>query len=138
MTIYDCSILELPKVPNAAGNLTALENGSAIPFDTQRVYYIYDVKSGQDRGAHAHKELEQCIVAVSGAFEVLLDDGQRKKVIRLDRPNIGLNVKPGMWRQLFNFSAGAVCLVLASHPYDEDDYIRDYEEFQAYVHDSEG
>ena len=132
-TVYDCGVLQLTKIFNTAGSLTVLENGSRIPFDIKRLYYIYDVKSGQDRGAHAHKQLEQCIVAVSGAFEVLLDDGQQKKVFSLDRPNIGLHVKPGMWRQLFNFSGGAVCLVLASHPYDEADYIRDYDAFLDYT-----
>jgi hypothetical protein len=132
-TVYDCGVIRLPKVLNPAGNLTALENSLSLPFDVRRVYFIYDVVSGQDRGAHAHKELEQCIVAINGAFEVLLDDGDRKKVFRLDRPDIGLHVQPPMWRQLLNFSGGSVCLVLASEGYDEDDYIHDYETFQAYV-----
>jgi oxalate decarboxylase/phosphoglucose isomerase-like protein (cupin superfamily) len=132
-TVYDCGTIRLPKVLNPAGNLTALENSISLPFDIRRVYFIYDVASGCDRGAHAHKELEQCIVAASGSFEVLLDDGSRTKVFRLDRPDIGLHVPPPMWRRLFNFSGGSVCLVLASRPYEEDDYIHDYETFEDYV-----
>lgn len=132
-TVYDCGVIRLPKVLNPAGNLTALENNLSLPFSVRRVYFIYDVTSGEDRGAHAHKDLEQCIIAVSGAFEVLLDDGERKKVFRLDRPDMGLHVRSPMWRRLLNFSGGSVCLVLASAPYDEDDYIHDYEAFQRYT-----
>jgi hypothetical protein len=129
-SIYNCSIIHLPKENNRAGNLTAMENQISIPFDIRRVYYLYDIPSGADRGGHAHKKLEQYIVAASGAFDVLIDDGTCKKIVRLDRPNIGLHIVPGIWRELLNFSSGAICLVLASHGYDDEDYIRNYEEFK--------
>ena len=128
-SVYDCSIHHLPKVENPAGNLTALENSDTIPFAVKRVYYLYDVPGGQERGAHAHRELGQFMVAVSGAFEVLLNDGRNEKVVRLDRPAVGLHIVPGIWRKLLNFSSGAVCLVLASEEYDEEDYTRDYNNF---------
>lgn len=120
----------LPKVHNRAGNLTALENQSNIPFEIKRVYYLYDVPGGEDRGGHAHRELQQFIVAVSGAFDVLIDDGINKKIVHLDRPYIGLHVVPGIWRELLNFSSGAICLVLASEKYIEEDYIREYQYFK--------
>ncbi|ASQ91585.1 hypothetical protein CHL67_02510 [Prosthecochloris sp. GSB1] len=129
-SVYDCSIMHLPKVHNRAGNITALENGTSIPFDVRRVYYLYDVPGGEERGGHAHFELQQFVVAVSGAFDVLLDDGVNKKVVHLDRPFIGLHITTGIWRELLNFSSGSVCLVLASHRYDESDYIRDYDNFK--------
>jgi len=129
-SVYDCSIMHLPKVHNRAGNITALENGTSIPFDVRRVYYLYDVPGGEERGGHAHYELQQFVVAVSGAFDVLLDDGTNKKVVHLDRPFIGLHITTGIWRELLNFSSGSVCLVLASHRYDEKDYIRDYDNFR--------
>lgn len=128
-TVYNCSIIHLPKVHNRAGNLTALENNDNIPFEIKRVYYLYDVPGGEDRGGHAHYELQQFIVAVSGAFDVLLNDGINKKVVHLDRPYIGLHILPGIWRELLNFSSGAICLVLASHKYEEEDYIREYNQF---------
>ena len=131
-SIYNCGILHLPKIHKRAGNITAIENQIHAPFDIQRVYYLYDVPGGADRGGHAHKELQQFIVAVSGAFDVLLDDGVNKKVIHLDRPFIGLHIVPGIWRELLNFSSGSVCLVMASHKYDEKDYIRDYDEYVNY------
>ena len=129
-TVYNCSIIHLPKVHNRAGNLTALENNQNIPFDIRRVYYLYDVPGGEDRGGHAHLELQQFIVAVSGAFDVLMDDGINKKIIHLDRPYIGLHIVPGIWRELLNFSSGAICLVLASDTYNESDYIREYDDFK--------
>lgn len=129
-TIYNCSLFLLPKVHNRAGNITSLENQLSIPFEIKRVYYLYDVPGGQNRGGHAHKELEQIIVAASGAFDVLLDDGNNKKIVRLDRPYIGLYIVSGIWRELLNFSSGAICLVLASHKYSENDYIRDYSCFK--------
>ena len=129
-SVYDCCIHHLPKVENPAGNLTALENSDTIPFEVKRVYYLYDVPGGQERGAHAHRELEQFMVAVSGAFEVLVNDGRNEKVIRLDRPAVGLHIVPGIWRKLLNFSSGAICLVLASRKYDESDYIRHYTSFK--------
>ena len=131
-SVYDCSIIQLPKVHNPAGNITALENGINVPFDIKRVYYLYDVPGGEERGGHAHKELQQFIISISGAFDVLLDDGINKKIVRLDRPYIGLHIVPGIWRELLNFSSGAICLVLASEKYMVDDYIRDYQEFLNY------
>jgi dTDP-4-dehydrorhamnose 3,5-epimerase-like enzyme len=131
-SIYNCSILQLPKIHNRAGNITALENNIHLPFEVKRVYYLYDVPAGEERGGHAHRELQQIVVAASGAFDVLLNDGTNKKIVHLDRPFIGLHIVPGIWRELLNFSSGAVCLVLASHKYDEKDYIRDYENFKAY------
>jgi dTDP-4-dehydrorhamnose 3,5-epimerase-like enzyme len=131
-SIYNCSILQLPKIHNRAGNITALENNIHLPFDIKRVYYLYDVPAGEERGGHAHRELQQIVVAASGAFDVLLNDGTNKKIVHLDRPFIGLHIVPGIWRELLNFSSGAVCLVLASHKYDEKDYIRDYRDFLEY------
>jgi len=128
-SIYNCGLVHLPKIHNRAGNITALENKLNVPFEVQRVYYLYDIPGGESRGGHAHKELQQFIVAVSGAFDVLLDDGTNKKVIHLDRPYIGLHIVPGIWRELLNFSSGAVCLVLASQKYDEKDYIRTYDNY---------
>lgn len=133
-SIYNCSILQLPKIHNRAGNITALENNIHLPFEVKRVYYLYDVPAGEERGGHAHRELQQIVVAASGAFDVLLNDGTNKKIVHLDRPFIGLHIVPGIWRELLNFSSGAVCLVLASHKYDEKDYIRDYWNFLAYKH----
>jgi dTDP-4-dehydrorhamnose 3,5-epimerase-like enzyme len=105
-----------------------------IPFEINRVYYIYDVPGGSDRGGHAHKELEQFVIAVSGAFDVLLDDGVNKTTIRLDRPNNALHIKKGIWRETRNFTSGSICMVIASHPYDPDDYINEYENFKLYRH----
>jgi len=131
-TIYECEIIDFSKIHNRAGNITALENNISIPFDVRRIYYLYDIPGGEERGGHAHKELQQFVIAASGAFEVILDDGTNKKVIRLDRPYIGLHIIPGIWREIINFSSGAICLVLASHKYDEADYIRDYERYKEY------
>lgn len=131
-SVYDCCILPLSKVHNRAGNITVVEGNENIPFETKRIYYLYDIPSGENRGGHAHKDLQQLIVATSGSFDVLLDDGKNKKIIRLDRPNMGLYVVPGIWRELFEFSSGSVCLVLASRKYEDADYIRDYKEFIEY------
>ena len=132
-SVFDCSIVELDKHhSDRKGNLSVVENGVTLPFDVRRVYYLYDVPGGESRGAHAHKELSQLIVAASGSFNVVLDDGKCKRTFFLNRPNQGLYVKPGMWRDLCDFSSGAVCMVLASHPYDESDYIRDYNDFLLY------
>jgi hypothetical protein len=127
--VYDCVILPLSKIHNRAGNITIVEGQENIPFDVRRIYYLYDIPSGEDRGGHAHKELHQLIVAASGSFNVLLDDGQNKKIVTLNRPDYGLMVVPGIWRELFEFSSGAICLVLASQKYDQDDYLRSYEQF---------
>jgi len=131
-SVYDCSIVYLPKVHNRAGNLTALENGVHIPFSIRRVYYLYDIPGGAERGGHAHKNLQQFVIAISGAFDVLIDDGLSKRVVHLDRPYIGLHIVSGIWRELVNFCSGAICMVLASDKYLEDDYIRDYGLFLAY------
>lgn len=128
-TIYNCCVVELNKIHNRSGNITAVEGNSDIPFEIQRVYYLYDVPSGVERGGHAHKELHQLVVAASGSFNVVLDDGRSKKVIELNRPNFGLLIVPGIWRELINFSSGAICLVLASNKYAESDYIREYNDF---------
>jgi hypothetical protein len=133
VSAYECNIVYLPKIHNEAGNITALENRKNIPFDVKRVYYLYDVPGGAERGGHGHKNLQQFIIALSGSFDVLLDDGTNKKIVHLDRPYIGLHIIPGIWRELLNFSSGAICLVLASSLYDTDDYIRDYEHYTEYV-----
>jgi hypothetical protein len=128
--VYDCSIIELDKHhSDRKGNLSVVENGETLPFNVKRVYYLYDVPGGEARGSHAHKELEQLIVAVSGSFKVTLDDGKVKRSFFLNRPYQGLYVKSGMWRNLEDFSSGAVCMVLASEVYKKEDYIRDYNEF---------
>ena len=129
MTLDDCRIIELPKITDPRGNLSFIEAGRHIPFDIKRVYYLYDVPGGADRGSHAHKRLQQFIIAMSGSFDVILDDGTGKKRYHLNRSYYGLYVCPMMWRELDNFSSGSVCLVLASDYYDESDYIRDYDEF---------
>jgi len=129
MAISDCKIIQLPKIEDVRGNLSFIEGGQHVPFDIKRVYYLYDVPGGSDRGSHAHKNLYQFIVAMSGSFDVVLDDGQDKKRFHLNRSYYGLYVCPMMWRYLDNFSSGAVCMVLASSYYNESDYIRDYREF---------
>ncbi len=129
-SVFDCSMVELDKHhSDRKGNLTVVENGVTLPFDVKRVYYLYDVPGGESRGAHAHRDLEQLIIAASGSFTVTLDDGMSKRSFFLNRPYQGLYVKPGLWRDLGDFSSGAVCMVLASEVYDNADYIRDYQEF---------
>lgn len=122
----NCRIIDLPKITDARGNLTFVEGGNHIPFDIARVYYLYDVPGGAERGGHAHKELRQMIIAMSGSFDVVLDDGTEKKRFHLNRSYQGLIVTPMIWRELDNFSSGSVCMVLASNRYDEADYYRDY------------
>lgn len=129
MPLSDCRFLDLPKIHDPRGNLTYIEGMQHIPFDIQRVYYLYDVPGGSDRGAHAHKNLHQFVVAMSGSFDVVLDDGDRKRRFHLNRSYFGLYICPMMWRFLDNFSSGAVCMVLASRHFDPADYIRDYDEF---------
>ncbi len=129
-TIRDCEVLTLPRIQTESGAITALNNGKEIPFHTQRVYYLYDVPGGAERGGHAHKELYQLIVAASGSFDVVIDDGTMKRTITLNRPYHGLLIVPGIWRELVNFSSGAICLVMASMEYRVDDYIREYEVFK--------
>ena len=128
--VFDCTMVELDRHhSDRKGNLTVVENGQTLPFDVKRVYYLYDVPGGENRGSHAHKELSQLIIAASGSFTVTLDDGRCKRSFFLNRPYQGLYVKPGMWRDLEDFSSGAVCMVLASEVYQKEDYIRDYQEF---------
>ncbi len=124
-----CKILSLPKISDPRGNLTFVEGRVHVPFDIQRVYYLYDVPGGAERGGHAHRTLHQFLIAMSGSFDILLDDGRRKERVSLNRSYHGLYIAPMMWRELDNFSTGAVCLVLASAPYNESDYFRDYNEF---------
>ena len=133
MGLERARLIELRRIANPKGNLTPIESGTDIPFDIQRVYYLYDVPGGEARGGHAHRSLEQLIIAVSGSFDVVLDDGRRRQTFTLNRSHVGLHVVPGLWRELENFSSGSVCLVLASERYDEADYIRDYETFVAAV-----
>lgn len=131
-TVYSCSVLEIDKHHNTQGNISVVENGATIPFDVKRVYYLYDVPGGESRAGHAHKKLQQLIVAASGSFDVTIDDGVLKRTFTLNRPYHGLLIVPGIWREIDNFSSGSVCLVLASTLYDENDYIRDYKEFKAF------
>ncbi|MBL4608246.1 MAG: WxcM-like domain-containing protein [Pseudomonadales bacterium] len=129
MGVNSCKIIELPKINDPRGNLTFIEGGQHVPFDIKRVYYLYDVPGGSERGGHAHKELHQLIVAMSGSFDVLLNDGKEEKRFHLNRSYYGLLVNNMIWRELDNFSSGSVCMVLASNLYDESDYYRNYDEF---------
>lgn len=130
MNIKDCRIIDLPKITDPRGNLTFIEGGGRhVPFDIKRVYYLYDVPGGAERGGHGHKALHQLIIAMSGSFDVLLDDGYEKKRFHLNRSYYGLYVCPMIWRELDNFSSGSVCMVLASNLYDEEDYYREYDPF---------
>jgi hypothetical protein len=131
-TVYECSIIEIDKHHHQKGNISVIENNKTIPFDVKRVYYLYDVPGGESRGGHAHKELQQLIVAASGSFNITLNDGVVKRTFHLNHPYQGLLVVPGIWRELDDFSSGSVCLVLASHLFETSDYIRDYEEFIKY------
>lgn len=131
MSLDNCHIIDLPKISDPRGNLTFIEQGRHVPFDIQRVYYLYDVPGGSERGGHAHKGLHQLIIAMSGSFDVVLDDGQLKKRYHLNRSYYGLYVCPMIWRELDNFSSGSVCMVLASNLYDETDYYRDYDAYLA-------
>ncbi len=133
-TLDQCQLIELPKISDPRGNLTFVEADRHIPFEIKRVYYLYDVPGGAERGGHAHKGLHQLIIAMSGSFDIHLDDGQNKKMIRLNRSYNGLYVCPMIWREMDNFSSGAVCMVLASNFYDESDYYRDYNEFMKDVY----
>ena len=128
-SINDCSLLYLDKNHRIKGNMTVLEAGSTMPFHIKRIYYLYDIPGGEERGGHAHKALRQWIIAVSGSFDVELSDGNYKKTVTLNRPYQALTIVPGIWRELKNFSSGAICLVVASHKYDESDYIREYIDF---------
>lgn len=129
-SVNDCSVIELERHQGERkGDLSVVQNDGMLPFDVKRIYYLYDVPGGSSRGAHAHRQLSQLIVAASGSFQVTLDDGKLKRTFFLNRPYQGLLVRPGIWRDLADFSSGAVCMVLASEVYDKEDYIRDYQDF---------
>ena len=132
-TVFDCNFYHLKKIGDRKGHITPIENGVDIPFDVQRVFYLYDIPGGESRGAHAHRECHQLLVAASGSFEVLLDDGNTKRQVMLNRPYYGLHIPPKIWASEVNFSAGAICLVLTSHFFDAQDYVRDYQEFLSSV-----
>lgn len=129
MNIENCTLIELPKISDPRGNLTFIEGNHHIPFEIKRVFYLYDVPTGADRGAHAHKQLHQFLICLSGSFDVSLDDGGQKKTVHLNRPWHGLHIPPMIWAAEVNFDPGSVCLVFASDKYDEADYIRDYAQF---------
>ncbi len=129
-TVYDCSFIELPRIEYRAGNITPVYGNINIPFKIRRVFYTYDIPGGEARGAHAHRECHQFLVAAGGSFEVALDDGVNRRTVLLNRPFYGLHIPPGIWAAEQGFSSGSVCLVLASTPFDENDYIRDYNEFR--------
>jgi hypothetical protein len=130
VNVYNSSVIQLPKIKNRSGNITVLENVKAVlPFEIKRIFYLYDIPGGESRGAHAHKECHQVLIAASGSFEVLLDDGITKRQVQLNRANMGLHIPPGLWASEVNFSSGSICLVLTSHHYDEMDYIREYSDF---------
>jgi len=133
--IHSCNVIELSKIHNPAGNITVIQNSRYHPFRIRRIYYLYDVPSGSERGGHAHKALYQLIIAASGSFDVIVDDGRNKKIIQLNRPDYGLMIVPGIWRDIVNFSSGAICLVLASEKFDRNDYILDYSQFQLFRDD---
>lgn len=131
-SVNDCTIIHLDKIHNRAGNITIVEGGRNVPFQVERVYYLYDIPGGASRGGHAHKKLAQLVVAASGSFKVVLDDGNQQVTHELNRPDRGLLIAPGIWRELHDFSSGAICLVLASEKYEESDFIRNYHDFQLY------
>lgn len=131
-SVYECSIIELPRLQNRAGNITPVTNSREIPFDIKRIFYIYDIPGGEDRGAHAHRVCHQFLIAASGSFEIELNDGIAKRTVMLNRPYFGLHIPPGIWAAEKSFSSGAICLVLASEGYDEGDYIRKYDEFSTW------
>ena len=132
-SVYDCSVIELPRIENAIGNITPVHSGINLPFEIARIFYLYDIPGGEARGAHAHRECHQFLVAASGSFEVVLDDGYNKRTVTLNRPYFGLHIPPGIWAAEQGFSSGSICLVLTSHIYDEADYIRDYASFINYT-----
>ena len=131
-SVYDCSVIELPRIGDRNGSITAINNLVEIPFEVNRVFYLYDIPGGESRGAHAHKECHQFLIAATGSFEVELFDGRVRRTVALNRPNIGLHIPPGIWASEVNFSSSSICLVLASHHYNEGDYIRKFKDFLNY------
>lgn len=131
--VFECNLLHLKQIGDRNGHITAVNNSNEIPFAVKRIFYLYDIPGGESRGAHAHKECHQFLVAASGSFEVLLDDGVTKRQVLLNRPDLGLHIPPGIWASEINFSSGSICLVLASHEYSELDYIRGYNEYLKYT-----
>ena len=127
--VYNCDLIYLNKIGDRQGNITHVSNKKEIPFEINRVFYLYDIPAGESRGAHAHRECHQFLVAASGSFEVLLDDGSTKRQVLLNRPDLGLHIPPGIWASEINFSSGSICLVLASHEFSEGDYLREYQDF---------
>jgi hypothetical protein len=125
-SVFDCSLITLPRIKSRSGNITPIHNSKELPFDVRRIFYLYDVPGGESRGAHAHHVCHQFLIAASGSFEVLLDDGRVQRLIQLNRPYIGLHIPPMIWASEINFSSGAICLVLASEFYHPDDYVREY------------
>lgn len=134
MSVHDCKIIDLPRINDPRGNLTFVEGGQHIPFAIQRVYYLYDVPGGAERGGHAHRDLQQLIIAMSGSFDIHLDDGVNKRTVHMNRSYFGLYVPTMIWREIDNFSSGAVCMVLASERYSEADYYREHDEFVDATH----
>jgi hypothetical protein len=132
-TVFECNLLHLKQIGDRNGHIIAINNDIELPFSVKRIFYLYDIPGGESRGAHAHKECHQFLVAASGSFEVLLDDGFTKRLMLLNKPNIGLHIPPGIWASEINFSSGSICLVLASHEYNETDYIRSYDDFLDYI-----
>ena len=132
ISINNCKLIKLPKIEMRAGNISPIHGNIDIPFEIKRVFYLYDIPGGEDRGAHAHKECHQFLIAGSGSFNVLVDDGKNQKTFYLNRPYYGLHIPPGLWAAEMGFSSGAICLVLTSHKYDDNDYIRNYQKYIKY------
>lgn len=132
-TIFDCTIIEFPRIKERCGNITPIHSSKEVPFDIARVFYLYDIPGGEDRGAHAHKECHQVLIAASGSFEIELNDGTNKRTVFLNRPYFALHIPPGIWAAERGFSSGSICLVLTSHTYTEADYIRDYNDYLNFI-----
>lgn len=135
LSVFDCSLIDIGKIQNRAGNISVIESNQQLPFEIKRIFYLYDIPGGESRGAHAHKECHQFLVAASGAFEVLLDDGKTKRLVQLNRPYLGVHIPPGIWASEINFSSGSICMVFASHVYNEGDYLRSYEDYLKFRND---
>jgi oxalate decarboxylase/phosphoglucose isomerase-like protein (cupin superfamily) len=133
ISVFECNLLHLNKIGDRNGHITAINNNLEVPFDVKRIFYLYDIPGGESRGAHAHKECHQFLVAASGSFEVLLDDGKTKRQVLLNRPDLGLHIPPGIWASEINFSSGSICLVLASLEYNEEDYLRNYDDYLKHI-----